>query len=390
MNIFDAEQNKYRELDLRTFSHILDDPSECYKFYWLEALIDLLEPERDVYRFEEIIDRMIANCWHTVTTYHLWLGPRRAGSKEAPNQLEKVINTLESLCLLTGSASAEEVIRQLHIHDKAVRKYKSDLTLNVPYRLLSPFVKEITGSDKRWGKREILDIINRCSEHSRLPYTFIRGKNQLDNRVVLDEAWKEFISEETPILQGWIEYHKVIFLQRRNPTVPGIIYKLRAQGDLTRSLSAVRKLWKPLIETGMILDIYTGKELTPARYEIDHFIPWSYITNNELWDLIPADPSFNSSKSNSLPDWDTYSGRFFDSQYYLYRSIHSNETIMKLFRKCTADNLSIQWGYDLLNKPDQTREEFSRVLSENIKPIYDNAVRQGYKVQKWEQKAVYF
>ena len=388
MNIFDAEQNKYRELDLRTFSHILDDPSECYKFYWLEAILDILTDQRDEYSFEEIIDRMIANCWHTVTTYHLWLGPRRAGRKVPPNQLEKVIYTLEPVSTLSTGASAEEVIEELHRHDREVRKYKSDLTLNVPYRLLSQFIPDISGSDKIWGRKEILEVINRKGETALLPYTFRRGTSQLDNRIVINAYWKHFLTEETPILKGWIDYHKVVFLQRRNPAVPGIIYKLKAQGDLTRDLSAVRKLWRPLIETNVILDIYTGRELSPTRFDIDHFIPWSYIANNELWDLIPADPSFNSSKSNTLPDWNTYAERFLDNQYYLYTKIHSDEKMMHLFRKCTDNNLSIQWGYDLMNKPNQTHEEFSRILSENIKPIYDSAARQGFRIQNWQNTII--
>ena len=46
-------------LDTEKFAGMLKDPSQCYKFYWLEAILKLTwEKEREL-TFDEIIDEMI-------------------------------------------------------------------------------------------------------------------------------------------------------------------------------------------------------------------------------------------------------------------------------------------------------------------------------------------
>ena len=38
----EIEQLKYiNELNTESFIHMLDDPTECYKFYWLDALLNI-------------------------------------------------------------------------------------------------------------------------------------------------------------------------------------------------------------------------------------------------------------------------------------------------------------------------------------------------------------
>ena len=32
----------YNTLDIEGFSHMMKDPSYCYKFYWLEAIVQLI------------------------------------------------------------------------------------------------------------------------------------------------------------------------------------------------------------------------------------------------------------------------------------------------------------------------------------------------------------
>lgn len=72
---------------------------------------------------------------------------------------------------------------------------------------------------------------------------------------------------------------KIKYLQDRNPGVPGIIYKLEPENEKQRKLQNVRKLWAAVIDTTGISDIYSGRLLEKKNYEIDHFVPWSFITN---------------------------------------------------------------------------------------------------------------
>jgi hypothetical protein len=47
---------------------------------------------------------------------------------------------------------------------------------------------------------------------------------------------------------------------------------------------------------------------------VEHFIPHSFVSHNLIWNLIPADPSFNSSKNNKLPSMEKYFTSFFSLQ----------------------------------------------------------------------------
>ena len=53
----------YNSLDIEGFSLMMKDPSYCYKFYWLEAIVKLVsEGVRDT-TFDEVINEMISNAW---------------------------------------------------------------------------------------------------------------------------------------------------------------------------------------------------------------------------------------------------------------------------------------------------------------------------------------
>ena len=46
---------------------------------------------------------------------------------------------------------------------------------------------------------------------------------------------------------------------------------------------------------------YCGKPLSSDKMDIDHFIPWSFIKDDNLWNLVLACPSCNRKKSDKLP-----------------------------------------------------------------------------------------
>ncbi len=89
-----------------------------------------------------------------------------------------------------------------------------------------------------------------------------------------------------------------------------------------RKLNAVRKLWDAALDLMPVSDVFTGKQIDMKQYDVDHFIPWSFVMNDELWNLMPMDSSLNSSKSNKLPEWDPFFMKFADNQYRLYQLIH--------------------------------------------------------------------
>ena len=49
--ILEIEPKYYNKLDIESFSKMMKDPSFCYKFYWLEAIVQLiLEGKKEIGR----------------------------------------------------------------------------------------------------------------------------------------------------------------------------------------------------------------------------------------------------------------------------------------------------------------------------------------------------
>lgn len=46
----------HNTLDIESFSQMMKDPSYCYKFYWLEAIVDIISKGIQDTTFDAIID----------------------------------------------------------------------------------------------------------------------------------------------------------------------------------------------------------------------------------------------------------------------------------------------------------------------------------------------
>ncbi len=376
------------DLDTGKFARMLDDPSQCYKFYWLEAILNLMPTEEGDISFEQIIDEMICDAWYSVTRYKLHLGPTIRGKCE--NALERAINVINRDDQMSYASSKDEIMHGIEQHQAEIRSDKLTLTINVPYRLLSSFLDEIGGSNKMWYKSgEMIRYISLLNQDTALPYIIIDGKG-LEKKIRIHPEWRHLIIDNYPIIKGWIQMKKVRFLQDRNPGVPGIIYKLAPENENGRKLSNAKALWKEVADAlaTPIHDIYSGQEIDVRKSDLDHFVPWSFVANDELWDLIPMERRLNSSKSNRLPEWDLYFGNLAALQYKMYETVFSHEQIQKAFEKCRRDNLNAMWAVENLYIPGNTEEQFTNILEHNLRPVYDAAKLQGYGLWRYTDYVV--
>lgn len=375
----DIQHLKYKnDLNIDSFIHMLDDTTECYKFYWLDALLKLFSLGKTEIVFDDLINQMIADAWYSVVEYHLHLGPKNASGK-IMNSLERAVIKLSQLTNIPNDADRDTIILAVKENDRELHGEKDQLTKDVPYRMLSPFMHEVKGNDRIWDqKKRLIAYIEQLNKKECIPYQITNGAG-LKKRVVINEEWQNFFMDNFVTISGWIEVKKVRYLQGRNPGVPGIIYKLVPENNKQRKLRYVRNLWNTIIETKPVYDIYSEKLLGLNDFDIDHFVPWSFVANDELWNLLPMDSSLNSSKSNNLPQW-KYFELFAKNQYMMYESAKSSEKIMDKFKKCQRDNLVMPWSMEELYIAENDREAFIKVLEEKLHPVYDSARIQGYEI----------
>lgn len=373
MNMEFIKKDDYSgELDYRAFGSMLDHPTQCYKFYWLEAIMNLML-KKHRFSFDEIFDEMIVSAWYTVTQYHLFLGPMIEGERR--DAINRAIDALIENTSLNENSKPDEIRSVLKEQNYLVLEYKRKLAKNVPYKLLSSFSSELTQDKGDAYRIEYIQILN---QEIHLPYIIENGVG-IGKCVVLQEAWIPFLMDNYLIIKNWIQYNKIQFLQMINPGVPGIINKLDDERNNVRHLERVRDLWNAHIEVSNkeIVDIYTGNKLE-STFDVDHFIPWSYVAHDEMWNLIPSNASANRSKSNHLPEWDLYFHKMANMEYDLYKSVVEYDSIHKLFEKCYAKNLQSLWAIEELYVKENTEYEFKHKLEAHMYPLYEAARMQGY------------
>ena len=173
---------------------------------------------------------------------------------------------------------------------------KTQLTNMVPYRALAGFFpKEGHIPDWESERRMVRYIASIDRELVSLPYT-LGESSKLKKEVIFNPMWQKMIQDNTVSILGWIQYEKVKWLQNNNPEVPGLVYKLAPMDEKMRKLGHVRTLWEGILDMHEVRDVFTGRPVLPKQYDVDHFIPWSFVMNDELWNLMPMDSSLNSSK----------------------------------------------------------------------------------------------
>lgn len=364
--------DQLNEEESRKFSAMLADSTQSYKFYWLEALIKLHISGREL-TFEAIINEMIFNAWYSVSQYHISLGPFIDGKPSS--YLELAVNEIQERIHVQFGDSSETIREAIRTNSKELTRIKNQLAKNVPYRILSPFLN-LSGNDPEWNShKKVIEIINNTPN---VLYKIQYGP-RLKKVVSIGEKWADFINKNAIVILGWIQFNKIRFIQARNPGVPCIPNKLEAPLQ-TKDIQAVRELWLYVSSKTQLLDIYKGGVIDMDCSDVDHFIPWTYVCCDELWNLIPAHSSLNRSKSNNLPDWDLYFNDFAENQYKMFSLILTDKKAKELFNNCKDKNLYTLWASDLLYSGKKNKEQFVEILRENMKPIYDSAKMLGYEV----------
>lgn len=370
----------YRNLlDVEGFAQMMKDPSYCYKFYWLEAIVQLVSEGIEETTFDALIDEMICNAWYSVREFHIHLSGLQADGM-VRDGLERAVLKLAEVSALQSNASKVEIKNAIRQNSVELKSAKEQLTNMVPYRALAGFfLKE--GSVVDWNSfsrmKAYIERVNQ--EVVLLPYT-LGPSSRLKKEVYFNPAWMKLIQDNAASILGWVQFEKLKWLQNNNPEVPGLVYKLAAMDEKMRKLNHVRKLWAGILDLSEVRDVFTNNPIVVKEYDVDHFIPWSFVMNDELWNLSPMDSKLNSKKNNRLPKWDPFFERFARNQYLLYGFLHEKEGIHKLFEACYKDNLHSIWAIQELYRKGNSKVEFYGILEKNMRPVYDSAKRQGYEV----------
>ncbi len=107
-----------------------------------------------------------------------------------------------------------------------------------------------------------------------------------------------FIGGTDSILFKWAEFS--VNASDKELEVEKVISEILRSPITQREVEQSKKIYRDIIKKeGKVYCVWTGKTL--LKYDIDHIIPFSIWRNNDLWNLLPAQPKINNQKRNKIP-----------------------------------------------------------------------------------------
>ncbi len=227
---------------------------------------------------------------------------------------------------------------------------------------------------KHWdvSEKRLIEDINKQPDL----FYYFGEPDGLHTTIYIQDSWVHYFQRNQEIVKGWLQYHMILYLQKRNPSVPGIADKLSPPEK--RNLGKAIRYWKVLLGRHPQQEIYGQILMNGNQLSIDHFVPWSYVAHDEFWNLHPTTRSINSQKSNHLPDWDVYFPEFARLKYFSYKMIYQDDAVRNEFRKCEKDYLNNMDIERRLYREGQDFQSFATVLEEVVHPVYQSAENCGF------------
>jgi hypothetical protein len=278
------------QINKEALSRIFNNTTASYKFLFFLSLMELLKENNFSNRkftYQELTSMMLAYAWYPKKYFRLSFGKQDQIGKliekiDIPRKLTP-INTLYEKILLDRNSSRESILRD--VPQRLIREF-----------LIDEMIEEKGSRNEYAINKKIRSLSSITIKSSAPPIYEINKENKT---IEIAEIWQNFFKENFYQLYGWTLWNWAAYLQKHNFNTPAIIYKL-IPPSTRESLAKQKIMWNELIKSSEIRCIYSN-ELIKNHYHIDHFLPWSFVAHNQLWNLIPTSPEINLQKNDSIP-----------------------------------------------------------------------------------------
>ena len=350
-------------VDVQKLATVFGEVTNSYKFYWLLSILDSLQERQEArMSMQDLSLRMLAQVWYPLDFFKLSFGKQDSFKSVAARistfiQVDNRPSAPNLYVQLRAQLSPQEVAQLLGTTRRLLDW--------VPYRFIRPFFALETRAlpDQQVNARV-----------TQLTNASVRAPYRIDGEfIVLHENWRDYLQEHQLILRAYAKWHIVKFLQKHNPHVIGLSQKLEKPRPEQRKLATAKRFWQSYLESTVSLPcIYSGQDVTLENMSLDHFLPWSYVVHDLLWNIIPIPKSVNSAKSDWLPARAYFSG-FARTQYEAFsfhvdRPAHHRllEDYSLLFAKQFQDIHSLSF------------DQFKEQLASQIMPQLQTAQNMGF------------
>ena len=289
-------------LPINKLASVFGSTSATYKFYWLIALIELVEEGNIEIPKRKIFARMISNSWYTINYFHISFGKQDNLQIAVERILKEENLTIDEkkskLDFCLEHSNNKEIINQLFHFDN-----------NVPHWFLSPWFPKINNETDNQQKSRIYADSQLFLNDSL--YALYK------DYISINPIWIYYLKSNSKLLKDYCYWNLALFLQTRNPNVPDIPSKLIKPAIRNGLTKQTNEYWKLVFkELGSVNCIFTETKLyfDEKNYALDHFVPHAFVSHDLIWNLLPIEKKFNASKSDKLPLFDKHFDKFYDLQ----------------------------------------------------------------------------
>lgn len=374
-----SKQLPYSEVvDVAALSRLFEDTTNSYKYVFFISILDILYRRQfdvsDPITFEDLVIEMLANAWYPHTYFNLSFGKK--------DQITKRLNllTLEISEPILKFTDTDKSLLRATIANQNLKETIRTLRRYVPFHLIVPFFDEELRNipDKNRGSNLSYAMPKVAESHfgDRKPlYRFDSDNYSSCSAIICHPSWAAYLEKHYRIVRGWASWEWLDYMQKRNPNTPNLIHKLFAP-TRRESLATQTKYWKTVLDKAELRCIYSKQNIDPGRFSLDHYLPWSFVAHDQLWNLVPTVPEVNSSKSNDLPPLTSLQD-FVEAQHLGLRIFHENKP-QKTWEKVAEDyvaGLRVHDQSDLLDL-----EKLQNAYADVMQPLMALATNQGFKV----------
>ncbi len=351
---------------------LFQNTTNSYKFFWMLGILELTaQPDTYKYTIEQVVIEMLIKAWYPHHYFHL-----NFGSQDMLAQQIDAIRIAEDLAEDIDERNLRARLQadgRQRVTTEAIQAFSR----YVPQRFLRPwFATELQGLSESKVNAAIIQLA--AQHHGQLGRAAIyRFEGPHNKAIFFDHHWLAYLRDHNRILREYTLWHLARYLQKRNPNVPALIHKLEYQ-PAERDQNAARKLWTPYLQAHPTTTcIYSGQSL--STFAIDHFLPWSFVVHNDIWNTIPIPKTVNSQKGNRIPQVTLHVPGFLTLQHALFHHVWTAESLRHKEAKTFQ-------AYTNLFKMDEQHiatlpfEAFATRMREQVEPMISIARSQGFGV----------
>jgi transcriptional regulator with XRE-family HTH domain len=360
------------KVNVTVLSQIFNNITNSYKYLYFISILDILKRRNfdtlSPISFREIIVEMLANAWYPHNYFKLSFGKQ-----------DQIANKLDALDIeitepILKFRDTDKKLLRTAINNQNLDDIVISINRYVSYRLIRPFFAQETKGLKDYDVNPtIINLANNQFDTKKPLYSFDAEDQKNCNAIILHPDWIQYLEENYTIVRGWASWEWLNYMQQRNPSTPNVVNKLFMPQERD-SLNNQTKYWKTILEHREIECIYSKIKLKKNEISLDHYLPWSFVAHDQLWNLIPTTKSVNSSKSNNLPS-ETYFRDFVSLQHLgltIYKQNVSQTKWLNDIESFVAE-LKVDQPDDLLNL-----EILMNVYTKTIQPLISLATLQGF------------